>query len=341
MTTLLAGMLCIMVALESTIIKWVGKNQKAKIPSEQLVVLVEIVKFLVSLILYAKSRNKRIFTFAQAAIPQADNVNENENENHNGERELLIPPRNENIGNGNGNGNGNVPHSSSSSIFRFLFPAALYAVSNNVTFYALHEMTPAMFNLLMNMKIPLTGLFAWSFLGYRITFPLFMSFALLFAGSAIASIKYQEGSLALDGTMQGFLFMIVYTCCSAGGGVYIEYVTKMLYPFENIYVQNLKFCTCSIIVNALAIILRGKFPFEHLEPIHMLSVLALAANGLLTAAVLKYGGSILKTYAVSVAMFFSAAFTFFVFHVTLGWNFYVGALLSALSVNIYARLRNT
>ena len=51
-TPLLSLMLCVMVAVESTTIKFVQKKQGKDIPSEQLVFLVEIFKLIVSIATY-------------------------------------------------------------------------------------------------------------------------------------------------------------------------------------------------------------------------------------------------------------------------------------------------
>jgi drug/metabolite transporter (DMT)-like permease len=304
---LLAASLSLMVAVESSSIKWVKKVQKNDIPSEQLVFLIEIVKLFVSLF---------IIFFQKERAEQQVVVNGEE------EDEPLVVKDNEGR--------------RRSNLAWYLLPAALYAISNNVTFAALTLMSPALFNLLMNLKIPMTALLAWIFLSYKITPRLVFSFILLSIGSAFATLKIVNGTVDLDGSVYGLLLMIVYSSCSAGAAVYMEYVTKMRFSGESIHVQNIRFCICSAVANVLLMMLRGQVPYVQLEWIHWLSVLALAMNGLVTAAVIKYGGSILKTYAVSVAMFLSALFTWWIFGKVLTWNFYVGAVISAISVNLYA-----
>lgn len=310
---LLAGSLCLMVALESTSIKFVKTRQKQDIPSEQLVLLVEIFKLVASLLFYILSKKES-----------------------NGERRPLVADRTRN----SDSESDQLERENTSSILWYMFPAALYAVSNNVTFAALSILTPAMFNLLMNLKIPTTALMAWLFVHHRINRLSGLSFILLFLGSALATLKMEDdGSIVLGATAYGIVLMVIYSSCSAGGAVYTEYVIKLRYASENIHLQNIKFCFCSIIANAGIMLYRWKVPFATFEPLHLLGVVALASNGLVTAAVLKYGGSILKTYAASLAMFFSALFGYLIWHTKQSWQFYVGGLICGIAVQLYAKYR--
>jgi len=292
-TLLLAGSLSVMIALESTAIKYVEQVQLSHIPSEQLVFIVEVVKLVVSALIY--HFNKTTY------LPLEERVH--------------------------------------SGLVWFLLPAGLWAVSNNIVFLALEVMSPAMFNLLMNLKIPLTALFAWAFIQYKVTGYLLLSFVLLFLGSAFASFNFT--SLSVSVSLVGLLGMLVYCSCSASAAVYCEYVTKIRFPDEDLFLQNIKFCFCSALVNAGLILFRWKVPFTQLEWVHLLTVSSLVMNGLLTAAVIKHSGSIVKTYSVSVAMFLSALLTLLVFHKALFWNFYVGGIVCIFAVNLYAWEKQT
>jgi len=302
---ILSFLLCVMVAVESTTIKYVQKVQGASIPSEQLVFLVEIFKLCISvgLYLYLERKNERIPISETSELLSGEDPMERKN---------------------------------SASIIWFILPACLYAISNNVTFAALMLMSPALFNLLMNLKIPLTGLMACSLLSYKLTKGLAVSFLFLFVGSIFATLRWdRDGNISVEGSIYGLLLMFVYATCSAGAAVYTEYVTKTRYPNESVHLQNIKFCICSAVANVFIMLLRGSIPYTTLRPIHLASVAALGANGLITAAVLKFAGSIVKTYAVSCAAFLSAIFTLVLFHQSLHWNFYVGGIICALSVNLY------
>ena len=314
-----------MVAVESTVIRYVQKRQEEDIPSEQLVFLVEVFKLCTSVGIYlvydVMPKRKTDRPFAADANANYGTTSSNEGDEQEEEDPL---ERREN-----------------SSILWFILPACLYAVSNNVTFAALMLMSPALFNLLMNLKIPMTGLMARALLHYKLTRNLGVSFACLFVGSIFATLKWgKDGSISIDGSVYGLLLMFVYALCSACAAVYVEYVTKVRYPSESINLQNIKFCVCSVVANVVLMLLRGVIPFTTLHPIHLASVAALGVNGLVTSLVLKHGGAIIKTYSVSCAAFLSAIFTWYLFHQQLHWNFYVGGVICALSVNMYVLERN-
>src|SRR6478609_2277892 len=268
-TLILSSLLCLMVAVESTVIKYVQKRQQEDIPSEQLVFLVEIFKLIISICIYVIYDVRNDNEQNRPITNQRTNYGATATEGTSEEEDPL-------------------ERQGTSSILWFILPACLYAVSNNVTFAALMLMSPALFNLLMNLKIPMTGLMA----------------------------------------------------CASCAAVYVEYVTKIRYAGESINLQNIKFCVCSVVANIFLMLLRGVVPFTTLCPIHLASVAALGMNGLITAMVLKHGGAIIKTYSVSCAAFLSAVFTWFLFQQKLHWNFYVGGVICALSVNMYVKERS-
>lgn len=321
-TLILSSLLCLMVAVESTVIKYVQKRQQEDIPSEQLVFLVEIFKLIISICIYVIYDVRNDNEQNRPITNQRTNYGATATEGTSEEEDPL-------------------ERQGTSSILWFILPACLYAVSNNVTFAALMLMSPALFNLLMNLKIPMTGLMACALLHYKLTRNLGISFVFLFMGSIFATLKWdKDGAISIDGSIYGLMLMFVYAACSACAAVYVEYVTKIRYAGESINLQNIKFCVCSVVANIFLMLLRGVVPFTTLCPIHLASVAALGMNGLITAMVLKHGGAIIKTYSVSCAAFLSAVFTWFLFQQKLHWNFYVGGVICALSVNMYVKERS-
>lgn len=227
--------------------------------------------------------------------------------------------------------------------YSYLLPSVLYTISNNVTFWALELITPAHFTLLQNLKIPMTAILAYLFVAFRMNVPMVTSLVLLTMGSLFAT--FQRDSSYTSPPTSGILLMVLYSMCSAGGAVSTEYLTKKLYGSESMWMQNVKFCACGILCNALIVLFRlssgGRLEdYYHLTPLHLVSVAGLVANGLVTGLTIKYAGSIVKTYAVAVAMFISAGLTVFVFDVRLQPSFYVGATMCVVAVCLYARARS-
>lgn len=310
----LSIVLCIVVSLESTLVKWVKLNQTIDPPSEHLVILAEITKGIICTILYKLTRD---FT---SDLPMVDDEH----------RPLYpslpsspIPPHNTN----------NRPRYDSAMYF--MLPAMLYTISNNITFIALSYLSSSMFSLLMNLKIPMTGVLAYILLRKQITQLGWIALVTMFIGSAIACLRFQGTSLGLNCSLLGVILMVGYSVCSASAAVYMEYITRHLFSNENIFLQNIKFCAYGIVFNTIVTILRGNLLTWYLESIHLLSIFAMVFNGLITAAVIKYAGSIPKTYSVAFAALVTSLLALFIWHTILDWNYYLGAIICCLSIQLY------
>lgn len=306
-------------SFEANLIKFLDLRQY-NVPFEQIVVLVEIFKFVVSLCFYYGYSN------GSMKRPNVDIVVESYSEyldDFFDANESLISEAEPDTWNW-----GNIHY--------YLLPAAVYTISNNVTYLALGELTPAMYNLLMNLKIPFTGILAYFFLSYRITGVFVFSYILLTASTVFASLKIQE-TVSLDTTLLGLVYMLVYTSCSASGAVLMELLTKVKFGNTSIYIQNVKFALMNILCNLIVIAIRFEIPFNKLNWVHLMVIVVSGMYGLITAVVIKYGGSILKTYSVSVSVFISAFFSYMIWGIYYTWNFYVGSVLCMLAVYLYSR----
>lgn len=295
-TLISAVILSVFLSLESVIIRLLNLK-KYNVPSEQMVILVDIFKCLVSLCLYYYPKIKY----------QGYDLIRNQDENQGWNWKNL---------------------------YYYIFPAAVYTISNNITYFALSEMTPAMYNLLMNIKIPLTGLMTFVFLKYEMSQRFVISFLVLFASTTLASLNFTD-NISLDVSAIGLLYMLIYTMCSSGGAVLMEYITKIKFKSQDIYIQNIKFSLMSVLCNAIVILVKFKAPFTNLVPLHWIVVVISGIYGLITAIVIKYGGSILKTYSVSCSVFLSALLSYLVWDTTFSWNFFIGSICCVYAVHLY------
>jgi drug/metabolite transporter (DMT)-like permease len=295
-TLISAVILSVVLSLESVIIRLLNVK-KYSVPSEQMVILVDIFKCLVSLCLY----------YYQKIKYQEYDLIRNEDEIHGWNWKNL---------------------------YYYIFPAVIYTISNNVTYFALSEMTPAMYNLLMNIKIPLTGLMTFVFLKYEMSQKFIISFLVLFSSTTLASLNFTD-NISLDVSMIGLLYMLIYTICSSGGAVLMEYITKIKFKSQDIYIQNVKFSLMSVLCNAIVILVKFKLPFTNLVSLHWIVVIISGIYGLITAVVIKFGGSILKTYSVSCSVFLSALLSYLVWGTTFTWNFFVGSICCVYAVHLY------
>ena len=87
-------------------------------------------------------------------------------------------------------------------------------------------MTPAMYSLLINLKIPTTCLLAYVILHYNITKKLIISFIILFLSAVFGTLKLSSipPYLSLDMSLIGLGLMLIYTTFSSAGSIAIEYV---------------------------------------------------------------------------------------------------------------------
>ena len=312
--------LSVFLSFEAIVIKYLNvKNYH--VPFEQLVILTDVFKFLVSLGLYfcTVKRSERDPEYFDASDTFSDTFSE---ESIASDTQSKIQSRWE-WGN----------------MYYFLLPAVVYTISNNVTYIALNELSPAMYNLLMNLKIPFTGILAYVFLRYRLTVRFVVSYTLLVASTVLASLKISDG-VSFNASVLGVLYMLVYASCSSSGAVLMEQITQITFRYESIYIQNVKFAIMNIMCNLVVMLVRFEVPFVNLNWVHLVVICVSGVYGLITAVVIKYGGSILKTYSVTVSVFISALLTYIIWGTVYSWNFYVGTSLCMYSVYLYSQEYN-
>jgi len=301
----LAITLSVVVSLESITVKWVKSNQEIDPPSEHLVILEEITKGIVCGIIY-------LLTKVNSSVIVTDD-----------RRHLLST------------GTTNTLITNSNSLLYFMVPAFLYTVSNNITFAALSYLSSSMFSLLMNLKIPMTGFLAYLILKKPISHRGWMALTMMFFGSVFACVRLTETSVVLNCSFIGMCLMVMYSICSASAAVCMEYLTRYRFKDENIFLQNVKFCVYGIIFNLIMTIIRGNIVSWSMQPIHILSVVSMSLNGLTTAAVIKYAGSITKTYSVAFAALLTSLLAFMIWHQVLTWNYYIGTALCSVAIQLY------
>lgn len=218
----------------------------------------------------------------------------------------------------------------------YLIPAAIYALSNNLVYFALQHMSPALFTLLMGLKIPFTGVLAYLCLNKEMSREQWFSLFLIFVGTSIAMIQpSSNGSIGY--TITGILAVLAYSTCSASAAVFMEWMTQHVRKRECVFKQSAEFAFYSVLSNLIAIIISSSYDWSSLRWGHVASMSSMFFNGLATALVIKYGGSIPKVYSSSMASILTAGLSYLVWHRVLHWNYWVGATLCIVAVDIYAR----
>lgn len=291
--------LCCIVSIEAISVKWSQSVEREHAAPEQIIIVTEIIKGFLSIVLaYYTQKSVSVSRQNRDTAP------------------LLNSP----------------PSLTSSSSWLWYIPTSLlYTVSNNVTFLALARLSSTMFTLLMNLKIPMTGLLAWVALKKQITMWQWIALVLMFVGSAIAC--FRDGHIS--SSISGIMLMILYCSCSASAAVYSEYITRYRFKTENLFSQNVKFCVYSCLFNVVVALCKGTLFNWHLELPHGLVIMVMVMNGFATAAVLKFAGSIVKTYAVAFASLVTAIICYLLWNQTLTPNVWVGMFVCTFAVNLY------
>lgn len=227
----------------------------------------------------------------------------------------------------------------------FIPVSLIYVVSNNIVYLALKELSPSMFNLLTNLKIPVTVLLASICLKKTNTFNYITGYSILFilTGNGIATINKMTSGSNSGNSLLGIGLMIIYSMCSGGAAVYCEYLLKNLLFQENIFVQNVKFCICSILINGIVCIYNGNLlEWNGIYNYRViLAVSGMAANGIATSLVIKYLGSIYKTYTTSISVFLTLIISYiFGMHADLNVFFFTGCFFSIIGVFLYNKSKN-
>lgn len=217
------------------------------------------------------------------------------------------------------------------NIYFFAIPAIIYTISNNITFLALDILKPSMFNLLTNLKIPVTIILANIFLDISGNIYQLFTVILVFIGNSLATFKNIDNDI----NVIGICYMVIYSICSGSAAVYGEYIMRYKFKTENFFLQSMKFCICSIISNLLLCIVRGNITNWPIEILHLSSISSIVMNGMFTGLTIKYSGSIVKTYATSLSTFLSAFLSYFIWRYEITMFFYIGAIISFIGVNIY------
>lgn len=297
---LLPVALCISASLESLAIHFITSIQTIKGNPEQLIIITEFLKIVLSSLFFYLETHFQTYSLWDNQL------------------EVTIPYKSFNLNN----------------IHWFFVPAFIYTICNNLIYFALESITPSTFNLLTNFKIPITILLAFfTFSGqYKFNMYQLLVIMLVFSGNILA-VYNPNGVSFINYT--GIFIMLFYSLCSGIASVYCEFVMKCKFKNENVFLQNIKFSLCSILCNFVITVIYGNILHWRIEPVHMLSIVSMAIYGILTGIVLKYNGSVVKTYSTSFSVFISMIFSYFLWGYQISTYFVLGSTLSIAGISIY------
>lgn len=234
---------------------------------------------------------------------------------------------------------------------KVLIPASLYALQNNLAFYALNNLDPASYQVAYQLKILTTAIFSVLIVKRRIRQKQWLALSLLFAGVALVQMPH-DGGLAVKPTKQAEAhdqnrllgLLSVIACCMSSGfsGVYFERLIK-LNPKQDLWIRNLQLAILCLTMSSIAMFYQD---YEAIVTNGLLQgysktvwivVLLQAFGGLIVAAVVKHADNILKGFATSLSIIFSTLLSFYLFETfNPSMNFYIGSTIVIISTIMYS-----
>eukprot|EP01064_Diplonema_japonicum_P023134 TRINITY_DN33587_c0_g1_i1.p1 TRINITY_DN33587_c0_g1~~TRINITY_DN33587_c0_g1_i1.p1 ORF type:complete len:353 (+),score=76.64 TRINITY_DN33587_c0_g1_i1:47-1105(+) len=236
---------------------------------------------------------------------------------------------------------------------KYFLPAASYVVYDNLTFLILHVIDPVTYVVLMQMRLPATGVF-WCFtVGKGLNWYQWSAIAMLTAACMIQKSGASSEELPKDGmslSVYSTLLIAMQISCGVFSSVVNEYLLKEK-GTAGVNLQNIFMYIHSFIVNVLWVFVlfplyKGGSPslssFESLfsgsiviftVPI----ILILSSIGIVTSIFIKHLDSVKKTIASAMEIFVDTFFAFFLFGVGLGFKTALATSLAAASVVLYSK----
>ncbi|UYV83666.1 SLC35A2 [Cordylochernes scorpioides] len=225
---------------------------------------------------------------------------------------------------------------------RILVPASLYAVQNNLYYYALTNLDPATYTVTVQLKIFTTAVFMRTLLDVRITRGQWAALSVLFSG--VCLVQLSPGLLPhrdpAGGSLAAGLSAMVVICIISGfSGVYFEKLLKhSTVPF---WVRNLQMYVLGTMAAGVtclggdwAKIREQGFFLGYTHAVWALIALS-AGSGITVSLVMRHLDNLHKTLGASVSIVMATGAMAILFHASPGPGFLAGAGLVMLAVFLY------
>ena len=246
-------------------------------------------------------------------------------------------------------------------------PALLYVVQNNLLFFAISRLEPAVFQVTYQMKIATTAVFSVTMLGRKLSRNQILGICFLVPGVMMVQLSRISGSSASTPPAGGQetatpsagiigieaahtsmmdkmlgLISVLCSCVSSGfAGVYFEKVLKAAKSLS-LWERNIQLACYSIVIAFFSVVLKDGSRVAERGALSGFSfatfivVLLQAAGGLLIAVVVKYADNIAKAFATSVSVIICCILSILFFGFEPPLLFFFGALLVGYAVYVYS-----
>lgn len=257
-----------------------------------------------------------------------------------------------------------------SQVLQLSVPAALYAIQNNLNYFALSRLSAVTFQVVQQLKILTTAMIAVWMLGKRLKPLHWLSLCLLSIGVVIVQVaginddrssNNRSSSVAKQEAWLGFIAVLLNSLSSGFAGIYFEKLVKsqqrkVLIPNSSlpsmdyrlserprsVWIQSMELGLFGLFFSVILAFsgesagrIRTEGFFHGYDAMTWIVVLMQAVGGMLVALVVRYADSILKAFATSASIVLSAVVTFGLMGSELSWTFVAGTTLVIVAVCIY------
>lgn len=232
-------------------------------------------------------------------------------------------------------------------LLRYAIPALLYALYNNLLFINLASFDPGTYNVLIQLKIAMTGVLYQILFSKQLNRNQWAAILLITLG-CMCKESGKVTKFGFQANLSSWLLLLVQMLCSVLAGVYNEVLLKGAESAKRGVTTNLQnaFMYCqSILVNGVILIWEGKagdaVSAENRAAIASFKVFAIisimSSVGLVTGFFLKHLDSVLKAVASALEVVFTMLLGFLLFGAPLGLSGLTSATLVGAGVALYAR----
>lgn len=225
---------------------------------------------------------------------------------------------------------------------KFIVPAGLYAIYNNLTLIGLSIFDPASYFVLMQLRVVVTGLMHSRVFGRRITFIQWIGLFFVMLGGMLKEVAGLEQLVRSGSTrpLVGYLIVGSQIILSTSAGVVTEKYLKTPL-FASVSLGNMYMYSISIFMNLVWVLVvwaRGQGSGDMLPPPgSLLVILNGAVMGLVTSLFLKHLNSVWKSIASAIELWTTALLAWLVFGYPMEGGSVLGLSILSLGVVIYAR----
>mmetsp|Transcript_18594 Transcript_18594/g.51926 ORF Transcript_18594/g.51926 Transcript_18594/m.51926 type:complete len:347 (-) Transcript_18594:186-1226(-) len=232
---------------------------------------------------------------------------------------------------------------------KLLPTALLFAVQNQLLFEALHNLDPAVYQALSQLKILWAGVFSVILLGKSLSQIQWVALVLLACGASLVQLESGmcggKGSVVAGDPVRGFVAVVIACVTSGLAGCYTELMLKT--HRMPMWLQSAQVALASAFI--LSVTLQSKRwlaasdaggapPRELTDgfiPLTWGVVAIISLGGLTVVAVLRYADNLLKGISMVFSLLLSGFVSLLMFQTEIGIVFCVAAVVICCSVFLY------